>query len=113
MTGLYWNLKNPKKPYGELDVHAKLDVPMSWRKFCDDSGVTIASHTLTPEAPLKVVQSGTTGEGAIVLFRVAVDQTLYLPTHLTSNSKFGVTCHVVFSDGQEDDQTLYFKLVEK
>lgn len=115
-TGAYWDLSDPRKPLGELDVHAKLDIPWDWSTWLAEVGTTLATpdpagHDFTlVQAPLMIIQSAQTDNDTKVVARVAVDPGLYVEaTHL--NKKFAVTCHIVAADGQEDDRTLWFKIV--
>lgn len=115
VTGDYWDLTNPAKPLGELDPQDKLDIPMDWTDWLLEIGATLASSpvgfTCFPQVPLQVLATSQVDSDRKGVFRVAVDPLTYDPgTHL--KKVFEVRCHIVASDGQEKDQTLYFKIVK-
>lgn len=110
-TGDFWNVDNPKRPVGELDVEGVYDVPWDWSEWLAEISATVGTHTITPTSPLEIVESSQIEGNTKVIGRVKVGAAYVEADHL--NKKFPVTCHIVASDGQEEDQTLWFKIVEK
>lgn len=113
-TGSFWDITtNSKKPTGEIDKNDILDIPWDWAEWLADAGtaITIATFTATPTSPMRVVTSSIINSGTGVLVRVAVDLGVY-DASLNLNQKYPVLLHIVASDGQEKDQSLWFKIVE-
>lgn len=106
-TGSFWNVDNPLKPWGRMDPQSKIDIPFDWQDWIADTDTQLKSWTITCESPLECVQSQETEDGLITArIRVADGG------EVTIKQKYTVTCHIIASDGQEDDQTVYLKMVQ-
>lgn len=109
-TGDFWNVDNPLKPWGYFDPDAKLDIQFDWATWLSGEGTTYASHTFVVAAGLKAVSSSEAG--GVVTVRIAKDDAVDAPA-LVVGQKYAITCHLVDSDGQEEDQTVYLNMREK
>jgi hypothetical protein len=115
-TGAAWNVKNPKKPFTEIDPGDELDYPLDFTDFLSETGATIATVTqifpvTTPANPMKVMSSATIAAGLKQLVRVGVDSGVYTPAH--SGHKFPITFKLVDSNGQKKEKTLWFKVADE
>lgn len=106
-TGAAWNLDNPLKPWAYFDPDATRDIPFEWDLWLADIESTYASHTITVATGLQVVTSTQSAGVVKVRIKKAVAGTLVV------GQKYAVTCHIVASNGEEEDQTLYLKIIEK
>jgi hypothetical protein len=106
-TGEAWNLDDPKKPWAYFDPNAVRDVPYEWDVWLSDIESTYASHTVSAAPGLTIPSS--VQSGGVIKIRIKKDPLL----PLVVGQLYGVTCHIVAADGQEEDQTLYFKIIEK
>ena len=106
-TGAYWNQSNPLKPWGYFDPDAVLDFPFDWAAWLADIGDTHASHTITVAAPL----SCTSSSEAAGVITVRIEKTL--GSTPVVGQKYKITCHIKTTDGQEEDQSVYLKILEK
>jgi hypothetical protein len=106
-TGLAWNMSNPLKPYALFDPNAVRDIPCSWAAWFTDINDTYLSHTVTAEAPFECTNSAEDLQVITARVKVANGGTP------VPGKKYKVTWHVRSVGGQEDDQTLYLKVVEK
>jgi len=111
-VGSGWDVTNPKKPVVEQDPDASLIWQWDWSTWCTERGTTIASVAATAELPLLAADEAVTDDDKGALITVSIDPDEYDATaHL--RKKFGVTCRVTSADGQVDDMTFWFRLVEK
>lgn len=113
-TGDFWDITtNPKKPTGEFDKDAVLDIPWDWSDWLAEIGSSIPDDgvhvTMTPTSPMEVVSTHVLSAGTKVVARIKVGSA-YVPANL--NKTYPVVCHIKAADGQEEDQTLWFKIVE-
>ena len=106
-TGEAWNLDDPKKPVALFDPNAIRDIPFEWDVWLSDIQSSYASHSFTAAPGLTVVSS--VQSGGIIKVRIKKDPVLPLVVGQT----YSLTCHIIAADGQEEDQTLYFKISEK
>jgi len=106
-TGAYWNVSNPLKPWGYFDPNAVLDIPFDWATWLADIGGTHASHTITADTPLRSTASSEAAGVITVRIEAAVAGVFVI------GQKYPVTCHIVTADGQEEDQTVFLKIMEK
>ncbi len=106
-TGEAWNLDDPKKPWAYFDPNSIRDIPFEWDVWLDDIQSTYASHALSVSAGLTAVNS--IQSGGIIKVRIKKDPALPLAV----GQFYSVTCHIVAADGQEEDQTLFLKIIEK
>jgi hypothetical protein len=102
----YWT-EEKGKTVGIFDPDAKLDIPFDWRAWITATGSTYQSHTITVDPKLEVIQSN--NASGIITARVGVlaGQTVVVKT------LYSVKCHIVLSDGQEDERTVYLKMIER
>lgn len=105
-TGTYWNLDNPKKPWGPLDPDDVLRIPYDFDAWLDGQGTTYVSNLLTPAAGLSATVISVVA--GVVLVEVKKDPAL----ELKAGTKYGVTCQITAADGQKKSKTLYFKIEE-
>lgn len=85
----------PDQPRSDLhDPNAKLDYGFDWSAWLDD-GETIASATITPSSPDLTVHATDIGTTTVTptISGGVVDR------------RYDITCHVVTSQGREDDRT--------
>lgn len=106
MTGSYWNVDDPLKPWGLFDPNSVIDVPFDWNDWLAAEGTSYASHTFSSMAGLEVASS--TEDGGIITARVQADG----ETALKVGKKYSVTCRLTDSGGQVMDQTVWFKVAE-
>lgn len=106
-TGSAWNVSNPLKPVALFDADAVRDIPVDWSAWLADIGSTYASHTVTTSVGLECASSSQSQ--GIVKMRIRKDPA----NPVVAGQKYAVTCHIVAANGEEDDQTLWLKIVEK
>lgn len=105
-TGAAWDVRtNPAKPTARLDMDAIRDIRVDWSEWLDDIGSVYASHTVIVSPPL--VHVGSSHAAGVVTVRVSTDGTG------TLNQRCPITVRIVAADGQQDDRTLYLKLVDR
>lgn len=106
-TGAAWNLTNPHKPWARFDTNAIREIPFDWADWLADIGSTYASHTIICATGLEC----TTSVQASGVIKATIQKDA--AETLTVGTKYGVTCRIVAANGEQDDQTLYLKIVEK
>ena len=106
-TGEAWNLDDPKKPWAYFDPNSIRDIPFEWVVWLADIQSSYQSHTFAAAAGLSVVSS--IQSGGIIKVRIKKDPAL----PLLAGQKYSVKCHITAADGQEEDQTLFLKIIEK
>lgn len=106
-TGAAWNVDNPYKPWARFDPDAIREIPFDWAAWLTDIGSTYATHTIIPNANLECTTSVQASGVITATIKKAAAGTL------TVGTKYGVTCRIVAANGEQDDQTLYLKIVEK
>lgn len=107
-TGQAWNLENQLKPWAYFDADAIRDIPFEWDLWLADIGSTYASHTITVAAGgLECASSSQSGGTIKARIKKAVGGIL------TAGTKYAVTCHIVAANGEEEDQTLYLKIISR
>jgi len=106
-TGNFWDVTNAKKPFGEFDPNGIYDIPFDWATWLTGLGETYASHTITCATGLTCATSAQNAGVVVARIKKTVGATL------TEGDKIAVTCHIVTTNGQEEDQTLYLKVREK
>lgn len=107
----FWNTDNPKKPWGIMDPDAVLDYPISFADWLTGIGAGYASHVVTCEAPLNLVDSSHSNG----IITVRLNTTGYVAaTH--AGNKYSFTVTVVADDtpnAQQDDRSFWLKLEER
>lgn len=110
-TGNAWTIDEEApavlKPWANFDTDATLDIPFDWAEWLTDKGTTYSSHTITTHASLQCPSSSQASGVIKARIKKAAAATL------ANNTKYWVTCHIVTADGQEDEQTVYLKAVNK
>ena len=106
-TGNFWNVDNPLKPWGYFDPDGVYDIPFNWASWLAGLVDTYGSHTIICQQGLTCVQSSEAL--GVITARIEKDPA----EDLSVGVKYGVTCHIVSTNGQKEDQTLYFKVREK
>lgn len=106
-TGSAWNTGNPLKPWAYFDPDAVRDIPFEWDLWLADIGANYTSHTVSVDPGL--VCSTSSQANGIVKLRIEKDPA----APLVVGQKYAVTCHIVASNGEEDDQTVWLKILEK
>lgn len=106
-TGAAWNVDDPFKPWARFDKDAIREIPFDWTEWLTDIGSTYASHTIICQTGLECTTSVQASGVITATIQKASAATLVLGT------KYSVTCRIVAANGEQDDQTLYLKIVEK
>ena len=109
-TGAAWNVSNPLKPWAYFDADAVREIPFDWIDWLADIGASYASHVITTHVDLECTNP-TSGHVAGVIG--AFINKAPAGADLVIGTKYWVTCHIVASDTQEDDQTLWLKIVAR
>lgn len=109
-TGAAWHTEEDPdwdviKPWAWFDKDDVIDIPMSWVAWLADKGTTYSSHTITVAADLVCSQSSQSA--GVITIRVKKNPS---GAALVNNTKYTVTCHIVGTDGQEQDRTLFLKV---
>jgi hypothetical protein len=102
----YWT-DEKGKTVGIFDPDAKLNIPFDWRQWIAVAGSTYQSHVITVAPQLEVIQSSNAGGIITVRVGVLAGQTV------VAKQLYSVKCHIVLSDGQADDRTVYLKMIER
>lgn len=106
-TGPFWNLDNPKKPWGLFDPDAQLDIPFRWVEWLSDKEATYDSHQIIVDPVLEVVDSYQI-DGVIVALIKVSEGAVY-----ETGTKYPVTCRITaIFDARTliDERTVYLKL---
>lgn len=106
-TGAFWNISNPKKPWGLFDPNAELVFPIEVDQWLADMATSYASHTVIAPTPLEQVSSSHAAGVISVRIRVASG------AEYEAGTKYPFTIRLVGADGQTDDRTLWLKLEER
>lgn len=106
-TGSFWNTTKEFAPWGYHDKDSVIIYPIDWNTWLADSGTTYASHTVTAELPFEV--SASTQAAGIIYATIRKKAGEDDPT---IGQKYYVRCHIVCANGEEQDRTLYLKVVE-
>lgn len=106
-TGNFWDVSNPAKPVGLFDPDGVYDLSIDWSTWLTGLTDTYASHTITCDAGLEC--SSSAQSGGVITARIMKDPAV----DLVLGQKYSITCHIVTASGQQEDQTLYLKIVEK
>jgi hypothetical protein len=114
-TGAAWIIEG--EPPEELvratawfDKDAIVDIPLSWVAWLADKETTYSSHSVTTHPDLECTNPTTGESGGVIKVRIKKNPA---GADLVVNRTYWFTCHIVASDGQEDDQTLYLKIGAK
>lgn len=108
-TGQAWNLDNPLKPWAYFDTDAIRDIPFEWDLWLADIGSTYARHEITVAAGLECTNPTTGESGGVIKARIKKAT----GGILTAGTKYAVTCHIVAANGEEEDMTLYLKIIAR
>lgn len=109
-TGTLWNIGNPLKPWALFDTHAELEIPFELEDWLTSLAAAYASHEVIAEAPLECVSDDyTADDGGIIAIRIKVAA----GAEFTKGVKYPFTVRLVCDDGQQDDRTLWLKLVDR
>ena len=106
-TGAAWNIDDPYKPWARLDKDAIREIPFDWTEWLTDIGSSYASHTMIVDTGLECTTSVQASGVITATIKKATASTL------TVGTKYGVTCRIVAANGEQDDQTLWLKIVER
>lgn len=106
-TGAAWNLDDPYKPYARFDKDAIREIPFDWTAWLTDIGSTYASHTIICATGLECTTS--VQAAGVITATIQKDSA----ETLTLGTKYAVTCRIVAANGEQDDQTLWLKIVER
>lgn len=107
-TGTFWNVDDPKKPWGQFDPDAELVFPIDISAWLTALAMTYASHTVTADAPLELVSAGTHAAGILpVRIKVAAAATY------VQGTKYPFTVRIVGADGQKDERTWWLQLKDR
>lgn len=103
-TGAFWNVDNPKKPWGSFDPNDILIFPIDVSALLADMGVAYASHSVITAAPLECVSSSHSNGVISVKMKLVTS-----PTYV-EKTKYPFTLRVVGADGQQRDKTWLLKV---
>jgi hypothetical protein len=106
-TGNFWDVTDPKKPFGDFDPNGVYDLPFDWATWLTGLTDTYASHVIVCASGLEEVSS--TEDAGVITVRVQASGS----PALVAGAKYGVTCRITTASGQVEDQTLYLKVREK
>lgn len=106
-TGAAWNVDDPYKPWARFDKDAIREIPFDWSEWLTDIGSTYASHTIICQTGLECPSSTQAGGVITATIQKASAATLEV------GKKYTVTCRIVAANGEQDDQTLWLKIVER
>jgi hypothetical protein len=106
-TGAAWNVDDPYNPWARFDKDAIREIPFDWTEWLTDIGSTYASHTIICATGLECTTSVQASGVITATIQKAAASTLTLGT------KYSVTCRIVAANGEQDDQTVWLKIVEK
>lgn len=106
-TGDFWNTSDPLRPWALFDVDAIIDIPFDVSAWLTSLGSTYASHSVTAASPLECVTSA--HSAGIIKLRLKVASGAEPET----GKKYPFSVRLVCADGQQDDRTLYLKLVQR
>ena len=107
MTGAFWDVTDPLKPFGLFDPNGVYDIPFDWAEWLAGLVDTYASHVITCDPALECTTSAE--DEGVVVARFSATGT----PALVANQKYFIRCHIVTTGGQEEEQTLYLKVREK
>jgi hypothetical protein len=107
ITGSAWNLDDPLHPWAYFDPDSKRDIPIAWDQWLADIQSSYASHTITVDVGLLCPSS--IQVNGIVKARIQKDPA----NPLVVGQKYAVTCHIIAADGEEEDQTVFLKILQK
>ena len=106
-TGAAWNLDNPYKPWARFDTNAIREIPFDWAAWLADIGSTYASHTIIVATDLECTTSVQAAGVITATIKKAAAGTLVVGT------KYAVTCRIVAANGEQDDQTVFLKAIDR
>jgi hypothetical protein len=107
VTGDFWDVTNPSKPFGVIDPDEQLSIPFDWAEFLTQEDGTYVSHTITAQSGITVVSSAHSA-GVITALVKATD-----PDEITIGAKYFLICSIVITAGGltiKKDQTVYLKI---
>lgn len=108
VTGDFWNVDNPEKPWGPFDPNAEIVFSLDITGWLAElSNATYADHEIIAPAPLQEVASQYNAGIIQVRIRVASGATYKLGT------KYPFTVRLICADAQQDDRTLWLKLKDR
>lgn len=108
-TGDFWNVDNPLKPWGLFDTEAVLEIPFELEDWLASLGANYAGHEIIAPLPLEYVSAVYSADGGgmlIIRMRVASG------AEYTKSRKYPFTVRLLCDDAQQDDRTLWLKLVD-
>lgn len=109
-TGTLWNIDNPLKPWALFDTHAELEIPFELEDWLVSLGAGYASHEIIAPAPLECISSDySSGDGGIIAIRIKVADA----AEFVKGVKYPFTVRLTCDDTQQDDRTLWLKLVDR
>jgi hypothetical protein len=106
-AGDFWDITNPKKPFGEFDPDSRLTFRLTVADIFENMGSPYGNHTieLPTDSPLEIISPGSHVDGVIdVTIGIASGAEYALGT------KYPFTLRAVAQDGQQDDRTLWLKI---
>ena len=106
-TGSAWNTSNPLKPWAYFDADSIRDIPFEWDLWLADIGSTYVSHTITVAEGLEC----TTSSQSAGIIKARIKKAA--AGVLVSNQKYAITCHIIAANGEEEDQTVFLKIIDK
>jgi hypothetical protein len=104
LAGGFWNLTNPKQPYGLKDPDSTIDISLDWSDWLADIQDAPAAFSWTVDnGAVKVADSA---DGAL--------STLFIKAG-TRGAKVAATCHIVTASTppREEERTVYLQIEDR
>ena len=106
-TGPAWFETWPGRMVCEFDRHACRDIQIDWTDLLADMGAAYADHLVMAGPMMDASMKSASGNVTKDRVRIADGQTP------TLGQEYPITWRLIAADGQSDDRTLYFRIVEK
>lgn len=106
-TGSYWNDPTGPKPWALFDTDAIIEIPIEIADWLDSLASTYQSHQILVDEPLECTGSVIASNIITATMKVKAGATF------TKGVKYPFTVRLVCADGQQDDRTLWLKLVDR
>ncbi len=116
-TGDYWNIEDPKKPWGEFDPNAKLVFPIFVNEWLREMGTTYSSHEVLAASPLQCSDGVHAVSEGLDVIHIRVQ--IAVGADFKIGLKYPFTLRLVGANGSDgagpltDDRTLWLKLVQR
>lgn len=111
VTGEFWNLENPKKPWGLFDPDAILDFPIRCNYWQDEDGeyIPLDPDKVSAEGFEKFDLEQRTIDGTLAVWRIKKKDGATLRKHV----KYPFEISFGIADGQRDQKTFWLLVEDK